>query len=377
MSRSESSRWSARIFAAIYILAIFSVGIAAGAGLHRLLVPRPARQATPKPPMFGPLPLEDLGLTTAQWQQVRKIMERHRPAFDKVLKETYPKVRAVTAKIDRDIRKILTAEQRQRLDRLRSMGGPPPHGHRPPPGPPPFGRDRRGMPPGPPPGSGPTAPPGFHGPPGGPRSPSGSLGRARSQPLGAAAKRVLGVLKTLETHPHRMANVPRSDGRLLRLLVEAVNAQRVVEVGTSNGYSGLWMALGLLHTGGRITTFEIDAKRAVQARAHFTRAGVNGLVTVEVGDGHKKVAAVKGPIDVLFLDADKPGYLDYLNQLLPKVRPGGLIIAHNMVSPPPDPRFVKAITTDPALETVFVNLRPAGIAVSLKKRALAKRPPAR
>jgi predicted O-methyltransferase YrrM len=77
---------------------------------------------------------------------------------------------------------------------------------------------------------------------------------------------------------------------------------------------------------------------------------------------------VQGPIDLVFLDADKTGYLDYLEKLLPAVRPGGLIVAHNMNEAHADPRYVKAITTDPNLESVFLNLETSGIGVTMKKR---------
>ena len=91
-------------------------------------------------------------------------------------------------------------------------------------------------------------------------------------------------------------------------------------------------------------------------------------MTLVEGDAHVEVTKLREPIDLLFIDADKEGYLDYLNKLLPLVRPGGLIVAHNMKSPPPDPRYVRAITTNPDLETVFLNMHSAGVAVTLKKR---------
>lgn len=86
------------------------------------------------------------------------------------------------------------------------------------------------------------------------------------------------------------------------------------------------------------------------------------------GDAHANIARLKGPIDVVFLDAEKDGYPGYLAKLLPLVRPGGLIIAHNMRWPAPSPAYVKAVTTDPALETVFVNMDDQGIGITLKKR---------
>ncbi len=184
-----------------------------------------------------------------------------------------------------------------------------------------------------------------------------------------AEKKILDVLEDIYRNQRQgMMNVPPVDGRLLRLLTETTNARHVVEIGTSNGYSGIWICLGLLNRDSKLTTYEIDAGRAALARDNFKRAGVGHMVTLVEGDAHDEVTKLKGPIDILFLDADKSGYLDYLNKLFPLVRPGGLIVAHNMVYPPPDPRYIKAITTNPRLETIFLNMHAAGIAVTLKKR---------
>ena len=76
------------------------------------------------------------------------------------------------------------------------------------------------------------------------------------------------------------------------------------------------------------------------------------------------------PIDILFLDADKEGYIDYLNKLLPKIKPGGLILAHNMRRPSPHPEYIKAITKNPKLETSFLLMEGAGVSVTLKKRTI-------
>ena len=165
-----------------------------------------------------------------------------------------------------------------------------------------------------------------------------------------------------------MLSVPLNDGRYLRVLTESVGARNVVEIGTSHGYSAIWLCLALRGTGGKLTTFEIDAERAALARKNFKRAGVENLVTLVEGDAHKEIARLKEPIDLLFLDADKEGYLDYLEKLLPLVRAGGLIVAHNMSAPQVDPRYVKAITTNPELETLFVNLGESDVGVTLKKR---------
>jgi caffeoyl-CoA O-methyltransferase len=190
-----------------------------------------------------------------------------------------------------------------------------------------------------------------------------SIGKADTE------KRILVVLDDLDRNQRlRSLTVPAEDARLLRVLTEAINAKHVVELGTANGYSGIWFALALQTTGGKLTTFEIDPQRVKQARENFKRAGVDHLITQVEGDAHQEVTKLIGPVDLVFIDADKDGYVDYLNKLLPLVRPGGLVVAHNMRVPPPDPQYVNAITTNPDLETVFLNMHSAGIAVTLKKR---------
>lgn len=183
-------------------------------------------------------------------------------------------------------------------------------------------------------------------------------------------KKILEVLDDMDKNQRRgMMNVSKADGRLLRLLTEALGAKHVVEIGTSNGYSGTWFCLGLLNTGGKLTTYEIDAGRASLARENFKRSGVADIVTLVEGDAHKEVSKVKGPIDIVFLDADKEGYIDYLNKLLPLVRPGGLILAHNVRSHGSGMKpYLDAITTNKDLETNFLLMNGAGVSATLKKR---------
>ena len=126
--------------------------------------------------------------------------------------------------------------------------------------------------------------------------------------------------------------------------------------------------MGLQTTGGKLITHEIDPQMAALARENFKRAGVEQIVTVVEGDAHETVTRLQGPIDILFIDADKAGYPDYLNKLLPLVRPGGLILADNVSRPSPSPDFIKAITTNPNLETVFLNMQSTGISLTIKKR---------
>ncbi|MBE7559106.1 class I SAM-dependent methyltransferase [bacterium] len=183
-----------------------------------------------------------------------------------------------------------------------------------------------------------------------------------------AEKRVLDVLAEMDRNRGRMQSVPMDDGRFLRLLAEFAGAQHVVEIGTSQGVSAIWFCLALRNTGGKLTTFEINPDRAELARANFKRAGVEELVSLVLGDAHEKVLEITESVDLLFLDADKPGYRDYLEKLFPKLRPGGLVVAHNIDPRMADPAFVKTITTDSRLDSLLVHLQAGGISVSLRKR---------
>ena len=183
-------------------------------------------------------------------------------------------------------------------------------------------------------------------------------------------RKILDVLERMCHDEHSaLLSVPPEDGRVLRLLAESMEAKHVVEIGTSNGYASIWFCLALRATGGKLTTFEIDPNRISLARENFKKAGVGKLVTIIEGDAHKTVTQFTEPIDILFIDADKSGYLDYLNKLLPLVRPGGLILAHNTTDVAERMQdYLEAVTTNSKLETIFLHKQGSGIGVTLKKR---------
>jgi caffeoyl-CoA O-methyltransferase len=199
-----------------------------------------------------------------------------------------------------------------------------------------------------------------------PDSESSAPEKALHPPFGQTEpeNRILSTINAIVRAGTLYANVPVADGRMLRLLTEATDAKSVIEIGTSTGISGLWFCMALEKTGGKLITFELDPKRAALARTHFKQAGVDHLVTIVEGDAHKNVAKVNDPVDLVFIDADKAGYVDYLKKTLPLVRSGGLILAHN-IDMAPD--YVKAVTSNPALETVFY-MQGNQLAVTLKKR---------
>ena len=191
----------------------------------------------------------------------------------------------------------------------------------------------------------------------------GGYGSLESRPVAKdeAEKRILETAEQVSP----VMSVSPEDGRMIRLLTEALGAKHAVEIGTSTGYSGLWFALGLRATGGKLTTHEIDRGRAAEARENFRKAGVEGIVTVVEGDAHETIKRLRAPIDIVFLDADKEGYRDYLEKLLPLVRPGGLILAHNVSGRGENPDYVEAVTANPELETLLVT---GQMTVTLKKR---------
>ncbi|NQT38899.1 MAG: class I SAM-dependent methyltransferase [Planctomycetes bacterium] len=182
-----------------------------------------------------------------------------------------------------------------------------------------------------------------------------------------AEKQALAALEEM-TKGRWYLNITTREGRVLRQLTEALGAKRVVEIGTSSGYSTIWLAMGARASGGKVFTHEIDPEKVKLAGENFKKAGVDDVITIIEGDAHQTVKQHTEPIDVLFFDAEKKGYLDYLDQLLPLVRPGGLIIGHDMHGRMPDPRYMKAITTNPDLDTSFIMMESFGMSMTLKKR---------
>ena len=186
-------------------------------------------------------------------------------------------------------------------------------------------------------------------------------------PRDAKEKQALAALNAMTKGTWHL-NITTREGRVLRQLTEAMGAKRVVEVGTSSGYSTIWLALGARAGGGKVFTHEIDPEKVKIARANFKKAGLDDVITLIEGDAHLTIQEHKEPIDVVFLDAEKKGYVDYLEKLLPLVRPGGLILGHDMHRPMPDPLYMEAITRNPDLVTSFIMMESYGISMTLKKR---------
>lgn len=167
-----------------------------------------------------------------------------------------------------------------------------------------------------------------------------------------------------------MWNISPREGLYLYNLILKHHLKKGLEIGTSNAYSGIWIASALRATGGHLTTLEIDQERADLAEDNFRAAGVEALVTLERGDALQKIPELDDAFDFVLIDAAKSDYVRYLEMVLPRVPAGGVIVAHNirdMAGSLQD--FIERVRTDPQLKTSFVDPGPGGFSVSIKRRA--------
>ncbi|HVC18633.1 MAG TPA: O-methyltransferase [Vicinamibacterales bacterium] len=192
------------------------------------------------------------------------------------------------------------------------------------------------------------------------------------------------VLQDIEREG-RAARLPIIDaevGGLLRVLVTAIGARRILEIGTAIGYSGIWLA-GALPPGGTLMTMELDPDRAAMARQNFARAGVADRANIMIGDAGLLVAKVSGPFDLIFQDGAKALYGKLLDRLVGLLRPGGLLVTDNVLwsgevvpgfvsQPSHDVADTRAIAdynerlaADARLRTTVLPLRD-GVSVSVK-----------
>ena len=152
------------------------------------------------------------------------------------------------------------------------------------------------------------------------------------------------------------------EGRLLQFLVWSLRARRVLELGTYSGYSSLSMAGGLPEDG-EIHTCELDEEHAAVARRYIERAGLSDRITVHVGPALETVQRLNGPWDFVFIDADKEGYLDYYEAVLPKLSEHGLIAADNtlrggrVLEGDTVSAFNDRVMSDPRVVSVLLTVR--------------------
>lgn len=166
------------------------------------------------------------------------------------------------------------------------------------------------------------------------------------------------LLDEMDSKGYQLWSVPRKDGEFLHFLVKAGRAKNVLELGTSHGFSAIWMGLGLEETGGRLTTIEINRERFDLARKHVSEAGLSHRVTCIKGDAHVEVTKLEGPFDFVFMDADKEGQMDYFKKLFPKkLVPGRILLAHNAIRQANSMKdYLEMIRKHSEFDTVILSL---------------------
>lgn len=139
-----------------------------------------------------------------------------------------------------------------------------------------------------------------------------------------------------QTQPDRLnrwRNVEPETGQLMSVLIRALAPRRILELGTSNGYSAIWLADGARATGGLVTSVEIDCDRSAQARQNLCRAGLEEFVELRVQDAGEVLAASEDQSwDFIFLDAERPAYAGYWPDLRRVLAARGLLIVDNVIS---------------------------------------------
>lgn len=190
------------------------------------------------------------------------------------------------------------------------------------------------------------------------------------------------ALAEMEREGVRRMNVSPTEGKLLQILALAVGAKRILEIGTLGGYSGINLARALPEDG-TLITLEIDPHHAEVARRNFARAGLDSKVQVCVGsaaDTLRALTAAHEPLfDLVFIDADKDSYTEYLTLALPLLREGGLMLGDNTLRPEvltPEESSTKnynvAVAAHPELTTILIPILRQrgldGLTVSLKQK---------
>jgi predicted O-methyltransferase YrrM len=177
------------------------------------------------------------------------------------------------------------------------------------------------------------------------------------------------VLQQIKSADKDLLAVSEEDGRFLRAMVVSKGAQRILEIGAADGYSAIWIGLGLRETGGRLTTIEFDPARARGAADNIRRAGLADIVTVIPGDAFAQIPKLAGTVDFVFLDAWKRDYKRFLDLMLPRLEPRGVFLAHNVVNKESEMRdFLEAIQNDARLVTSIVKPGDEGMSVTVKIR---------
>lgn len=184
-----------------------------------------------------------------------------------------------------------------------------------------------------------------------------------NQPESEIDKKVNAFLKS-KAYGWRDMNVPASDGKLLYDIIIRNKYKNAVEIGTSTGHSGIWIAWALSKTGGKLITIEIDERRHKEALANFEKAGLSQYIDARLADAHRLVPQLSGPIDFVFSDADKDWYINYFKAIDPKLVVGGCFTSHN-VGQYGGREYYEYVSRLPNYKTTVDN-RGGGMSISYK-----------
>jgi predicted O-methyltransferase YrrM len=177
------------------------------------------------------------------------------------------------------------------------------------------------------------------------------------------------LLRQIRSKDTGQLAVSEEDGRFLRVIVATTRARNALEIGSANGYSAIWIGLGLRETGGHLTTIEYDHGRAQQAMANVRQAGLSDVVHVIEGDAFKEIPKVAGAFDFVFLDAWKRDYKRFFDLVYPRLNRGAVFLAHNVVNKRSEMGdFLAAIQDNPNVFTAIVTPSGEGISISYKRK---------
>ena len=160
----------------------------------------------------------------------------------------------------------------------------------------------------------------------------------------------------ISERPRRMLNITRDTGKFLAVLVQATNAQRVLEIGTSNGYSTLWLAQAVLRVGGHVTTVELSEYKLEMAARNFERSGLFDVITQQRGEvGGLLESLDDACFDLLFLDSKRSDYVNWWPNIQRVLRKGGLLVVDNATSHADEMAdFMALVSADPDFTTCTV-----------------------
>ena len=192
---------------------------------------------------------------------------------------------------------------------------------------------------------------------------------AQQRSPGVLTPQIESILRSIKAADKGQLAVSEEDGRFLRVLVAARSAKSILEIGAASGYSGIWLGLGARESRGRVVSIEYDPQRAKEASANIQKAGLTDVVRVIHGDAFAEIPKLQGSFDLVFLDAWKPDYRRFFDMVYPRLDPGGVFLAHNVVNKAAEMEpFLKAIQSHPGLFTSVVSPGSEGMSVSYKIR---------